>query len=100
MADEEAGGTISYSIRELLDGIKSSIDRLYGKLDTKADRSDVLELSKRINHESKRVDVLETTYRVETQNDNQQREWTKWLIPAIIALAMLGVSVLQLFAKR
>jgi uncharacterized circularly permuted ATP-grasp superfamily protein len=95
-----SSGTVSYSIKELLDGIKTSIDRLYGKLDTKADRSEVLELSRQINHESKRVDALETTYKVETQNESEHREWTKWLIPAIIAIAMLGVSILQLFGKR
>lgn len=98
MADEEgAGGTVSYSIKELLDGIKTSIDRLYVKLDTKADRSEVTDLSKRVSHESKRVDALETTYRVESQTEANSREWTKWLVPSLIAIAMLAVSVIQLF---
>lgn len=90
------GGTVSYSIKELLDGIKTSIDRLYIKLDTKADRSEVVELSRKVSHESKRVDALETTYRVENQNEAASREWTKWLVPSLIAVAMLGVSILQL----
>lgn len=94
--DDNANASISYSIKELLDGIKTSIDRLYGKLDTKADRTEVVELSKRIMHESKRVDVLETTRHEELRHDEKSREWTKWIIPALIALAMLGVSVLQL----
>lgn len=94
------GGTVSYSIKELLDGIKTSIDRLYGKLDTKADRSEVLELSRQLSQESKRVDALETTYKVETKNETEQREWTRWVVPAIIAIAMLGVSIIQLFGKR
>ena len=96
MADEEnGGGTISYSIKELLDGIKTSIDRIYVKLDTKADRSELLDLAKRVNHESKRVDVLETTRNVEARNEDNNREWTKWLIPSILTLAMLVVSVIQ-----
>lgn len=97
MADEEnAGGTISYSIKELLDGIKSSVDRLYGKLDTKADRSELLDLTKRVNHESKRVDILETTRNVEARNEENSREWTKWLVPSILTVAMLVVSIVQL----
>jgi hypothetical protein len=95
-----SSGSVSYSIKELLDGIKTSIDRLYGKLDTKADRSEVLELSRQISQESKRVDALETTYRVETKSESDHKEWTKWLIPALIAVAMLGVSIIQLFGKR
>lgn len=99
MADENdnASGTISYSIKELLDGIKSSIDKVYGKLDTKADRSEVIDLAQRVNNESKRVDALETTRRVEQTNTANNREWTRWVVPSLIALAMLGVTLLQTF---
>lgn len=93
--NDNASGTISYSIKELLDGIKSSIDKVYGKLDTKADRSEVVDLAQRVNHESKRVDALETTRSVERRSANDNREWTRWLVPSLIALAMLGVSLLQ-----
>lgn len=97
MAEEEnSGGTISYSIRELLDGIKTSIDRLYGKLDTKADRTELVELSKRVSHESKRVDILETTRQVEVHHDEDHKEWTKWIVPTTLGILMFGVSVLQL----
>lgn len=90
------GGTVSYSIKELLDGIRTSIDRLYGKLDTKADRSEVIELSQRVNNESKRIDTLETSREVETRSDSQHRDWNRWVIPVLITIAMLAVSIIQL----
>lgn len=96
MADEEhSSGSISYSIKELLDGIKTSIDRLYVKLDTKADRTELVELSKKVQYDSKRVDVLETTRQVEVTNEGITREWTKWIVPSFIALAMMVISILQ-----
>lgn len=89
-------GTVSYSIKELLDGIKTSIDRLYGKLDTKADRSEVAELSRQMDHESRRIDTLENTRDADARSDNRMQEWQRWAIPVLITIAMLAVSIIQL----
>lgn len=101
--DDDA--VVSYTVKELLRDIKGSVDQLNGKMDAKADKADVIQLTKIVDtHDDRlggvetRVTVLETQRDVNEKVDTQQVEWWKWLVPTLIALAVLIVSILGYLA--
>lgn len=103
---EDDATTIRYSVKELLGDIKTSIDRLDGKLDTKADRAEVNMLFEKVEHANIEItdirqEVVEIRQEVEhrKRSDAEITEWKRWITPVILALALLGVGVIQLIKK-
>jgi len=101
--DDDA--VVSYTVKELLRDIKGSVDQLNGKMDAKADKSDVVQLTKVVdNHDERiggvetRVTVLETQRDVTEKTDTQHGGWLKWAVTTLIALAVLVVSILGYLA--
>lgn len=105
--DRDSSIVISYSVKELLGEIKSSIDRLDLKLSTKADREEVLtitsqlqrdirDLDARLHHERTRIDAIVKTDEVEEKAASKASEWRKWSIPVVLTVLLVVLAVLQL----
>ena len=101
--DDDA--VVSYTVKELLRDIKGSVDQLNGKMDAKADKAEVLQLTKVVDtHDDRlggvetRVTVLETQRVSDERTDAQQGGWLKWTVTTLIALAVLIVSILGYIA--
>lgn len=98
MAEEE--NTVHYSVKELLAEIKSAVDKMYGKLDGKADRSEVAALAQRIDHESGRIDGLERETEHQSRSKQENTEWRRYLWPLVLTLVLVGLGVVQLVMHR
>lgn len=108
--DRDASGIVSYSVKELLGEIKSSIDRLDVKLSSKADREEVLaltsqlardvrDLDARLHHERQRIDQLAQHDEAEDRAHTNTREWRKWVIPVLVSIVVAAEGMVQLLQK-
>lgn len=93
--------------------VESKIDNVTGKLESKADRSDVAALSERIEGKATKAEVAELRSRVERESDridavdkltglqgqrnNDQTEWHRWVVPVILTLVYVGATVYAVF---
>jgi|SRR5579859_664779 len=99
--DDEA--QVTYTVKELLQGIKGSVDQLNGKMDAKADKADMIQLAKvvdthddRITHVESRVTVVETQRETEAQVNDRHIKWWQWVVPTLIGIATIIIGVLGL----
>lgn len=92
MPDDDMA-SITYTVKELLSDIRGSLGRLEGKLDAKADRSEVAELIRRVDAESNRITVIETHITTQTKVEAETKEWHRFIWPMIatVALVVLGL---------
>lgn len=93
MPDSDDMASITYTVKELLSDIRGSLGRLEGKLDAKADRSEVAELIHRVDMESNRITAIESHITTRTKIDAEAKEWHRWIWPmvATVALIILGL---------
>lgn len=97
MPDGDEMASITYTVKELLSDIRGSLGRLEGKLDAKADRSEVADLIRRVDQESNRITVIETHINTKSEVDekNEEKNWRWhqfiWPMIASIALIVLGL---------
>lgn len=105
MATEDQGSTVnvSYTVKELFEDIKRELENLSNKLDSKADRVELLELSREVADIRTQFATLqsvitevETANTVHHESDRAQEELKRWAIPTLLALALLAVGVIQL----
>ncbi|TAK82635.1 MAG: hypothetical protein EPO09_21570 [Aquabacterium sp.] len=91
--DDDA--VVSYSVKELLQDIKGSVDKLYGKIDSKADYEQVEDLARQVVDVRSRVDRIELDIQVETERQTALTEWRRYAIPTVLTVALLVVAVAQ-----
>lgn len=94
MPDSEEVASITYSVKELLSDIRGSLGRLEGKLDAKADRSEVAELIRRVDSESNRITAIETHINTQTKIDGETKEWKRFIYPTILSVVVVVISLL------
>jgi hypothetical protein len=105
--DRDSSSVVSYSVKELLGEIKSSIDRLDIKLTAKADREEVLsitsqlqrdvrDLDARLHHERTRIDGIVKAEEVEDKVASKTTEWRRWSIPTLLTVLLVVLAILQL----
>jgi len=109
MANDEQVTTVhvSYTVKELFEDIKRELEGLSIKLDSKADRVELLELSREVANIRTQfvslqsmINEVETASVVHEQTSRAQREWKQWAIPTLLALALLAVGVIQLIQTK
>jgi hypothetical protein len=111
--DDDA--TVSYTVKELLTDLKGSVDKLHGKLDTKADRlqvdaldlqvkentKDIIELRQRQHdHDNWRAatEVEQARQREAAEKASERKiEWWKWLLGAVASALLILIGALQLY---
>ncbi len=98
-ATQDDDAVVSYSVKELLSDIKGSIDRMYGKLDSKADRSEVTELANQLSVERHRINKLETGHQADRRVNETFTEWKRYVVPTLLAVALLVVALIQLMKE-
>lgn len=103
-ADDE--NVVSYTVKELLADIKSSVEQLRGMLTTKADRADVEQLHRRIDategridHESERINGLEKSVDHHERSKAERGSWRTWAVPSIATLVLVAATLIQIFVK-
>ncbi len=105
MATEEQGSTVhvSYTVKELFEDIKRELETLNLKLDNKADRVELLELSREVaNIRTQFVTLQNMITEVEAvsmahaDSNKAKAEWRRWAIPTLLTVALLVIGVLQL----
>lgn len=105
MTTDEQGSTVnvSYTVKELFEDIKRELENLVNKLDSKADRVELLELSREVADIRTQfislqgmITEVETASAVHMQASKAQKEWQQWAIPTILTVALLAVGVFQL----
>lgn len=105
MAAEDQSSTVnvSYTVKELFEDIKRELENLSIKLDSKADRVELLELSREVADIRTQfvalqnmINEVETANAVHVQSSKAQREWQQWMVPTLLTLALLAVGLVQL----
>jgi hypothetical protein len=94
MPDNEEIASITYTVKELLSDIRGSLGRLEGKLDTKADRTEVVELIHRIEVESSRITAVETHVNAQKIVVAETKEWHRFIWPFVTSLALVALALL------
>lgn len=101
--DQTSAVNVSYTVKELFEDIKRELENLGRKLDSKADRAELLELSREVANIRTQfvalqnaVNEVETTSSVHAQADQALQEWKRWVIPTVLTLAALALGVVQL----
>lgn len=94
MPDSDDMASITYSVKELLSDIRGSLGRLEGKLDAKADRSEVNELIRRVDAESNRITAIETLITTQEKVDVKKKEWTRFIWPTALSLVVIAITLL------
>lgn len=103
MAASDENPIVNFSVKELFEDIKTSLERLDRKLDNKADRLELINLSHDVDKLRREftnlqavVTEVESTHHVETKTKAAVAEWNRWIVPVILAFALLGVAIVQL----
>lgn len=93
--DSDDMASITYSVKELLSDIRGSLGRLEGKLDAKADRSEVAELIRRVDAESNRITAIETHINTQSKADVEAKEWKRFVWPTFLSVIVVAISLLS-----
>lgn len=93
--DGDDMASITYSVKELLSDIRGSLGRLEGKLDAKADRSEVAELIRRVDAESNRITAIETHINTQSKADVEAKEWKRFVLPTCLSVIVVAISILS-----
>lgn len=105
MATDDQGSTVnvSYTVKELFEDIKRELENLNIKLDAKADRVELLELSREVADIRTQfvalqsaITEVETASAIHNESSKAQEELQRWAIPTLLSLALLVIGVLQL----
>lgn len=98
MPDSDDMASITYTVKELLSDIRGSLGRLEGKLDAKADRSEVAELIRRVDSESNRITAIETHIAtksdVDEKNNEKHRRWHEFVWPMLASAALIVLGLI------
>jgi hypothetical protein len=81
------GSVVKYTVKELLQDIRLSIERLDTKLDTKADKSDVAVLVTRVDVHDKRLDGHQFRLDEKDRDKRNDTDSRRFKIPLIVSIA-------------
>jgi DNA repair exonuclease SbcCD ATPase subunit len=103
--------SVSYSVKELFEEIKTSLDKLDTKLSSKASRDELQALASELQHEVNelnnrlasqrgRIDRLEAAKELAEKTTNAVSEWKKWFLPTLLTIALVVIAILQLMKTK
>lgn len=93
MPDSDDMASITYTVKELLSDIRGSLGRLEGKLDAKADRTEVNDLIRRVESESNRITAIETLITTQEKVEGKNAEWKRFVWPTIISIVVIAITL-------
>lgn len=94
MPDSDDMASITYTVKELLSDIRGSLGRLEGKLDAKADRTEVNDLIRRVESESNRITAIETLITTQERVEVNNTEWRRFVWPTVLSIVVIAVTLL------
>lgn len=94
--------TVSYPIAGQLDKIDAKLDKIDAKLDTKADRSDLVRVEKKVDLQNGRIAALETAETVRKARggtaravaDSKRANWAL-AVGGLAALGAIAEAIIQ-----
>lgn len=92
MISDNDGLKVTYTIKELLQDIRLSVERLDTKLDTKADQSEVDQIKRRVDAQDKLLDQLAYNQTTMETTLAAARDTRRFRIPLILSAAFNIVS--------
>lgn len=104
---DESANTVSYSVKELFEDIKLSLDKLDTKLSNKASRDELQALAAELQHEVNelnnqlasqrgRLDKIEAAKELAEKTTTAVSEWKRWLWPFLLTVALVVIAIMQL----
>lgn len=110
-SDDSAYTSVSYSVKELFEEIKTSLEKLDTKLNNKASRDELQVLASELQHEVNelntqlsthrgRIDKLEAAREMEEKANNAVSEWKKWALPVVLSVVLVVLGVMQLYKTK
>ena len=104
MSAEHDDLTVTYSVKDLLSGIKTDVAAGFGKLEgalaKKADKGDISRLEGRMDSHETRIGALEKrqdkddSARSAAQEVRQSHtEWKRWAIPTALTVVWIAVAL-------
>lgn len=104
MPTPEENPVVAYTIKELFEEIKRSIESISMKLDSKADKSEVESLARdlvqfreELNELHRMIDAYASNHSAQTKAKASLDGWKQWSIIAILTVALLILGILQYF---
>lgn len=99
--------SVSYSVKELFEEIKGSLEKLDNKLTNKVDRDElqavagelqheINEVNNRLTSQRGRIDRLETARELAERTTKAVSEWKRWLWPFLLTVALVIIAIMQL----
>lgn len=109
--DESVHTSVSYSVKELFEEIKISLDKLDVKLTSKASRDELQALASELQHEVNelnnrltsqrgRIDRLEAAKELTEKTTNAMSEWKRWFFPTLLTISLVVIAVMQLMKTK
>ncbi|AEW92919.1 MULTISPECIES: hypothetical protein [Streptomycetaceae] len=90
--ETEAGVTIQYSVKELIEGLHRKLDSLMTLLHGKADSVTVKALEVRMDRVEEHI-ATQTHHR---ELEEKRADWRRWLIPTLATLILAAATVASL----
>ena len=105
MSAEHDDLTVTYSVKDLLSGIRNDVAAGFAKLEAalngKADKADIARINGRIDEHQKQIDELrkkqdaDDAARHAAQEVRQDHiEWKRWAIPTALTVVWIAVALL------
>ena len=88
---------VSFTVKELLQDLNRKIDGFMQLLASKADVSSVAHAHERIDQAENRILTIEHKQQENERHGSARREFRRWVVPVVIAMATAAVMVLQVF---
>lgn len=92
-ADSNVNGStvVRYTVKELLQEIRDDVKSMSAKLDTKADRSELITLTertdqqdRRLDQQERRLDALDEKERQDAKAIKDQTDMRRWRVPLVL----------------
>lgn len=88
--DGNATSQVRYSVKELLQDIRDGLTRVDAKLESKADKSDLVGIDKRVQA----LEFFRLGVEVDEQNKSEKTAARRWLVPVLITTFGVTSTVL------
>lgn len=90
-----ADGEVTYSVKELIQGLSEKIDLFMSLLGNKADQSSVAHANERIDGIDRRLTAIEHSSQANDKSARASQEFRRWMAPVLLSIAMIAVTLFQ-----
>ena len=89
----EDDGTVTYSVKELIEKLDRKLDTFLSMLHSKADASEVQELKARVDGVERTVTTLTEREAVQEKHEERVTQRRRWVVDAGVGLLLVGATI-------